>query len=579
VINQLVDIRISILQGSASGTAVYVETHNDTTDMFGLLNMQIGTGAVVTGNFANIPWGSDTYFVQTEIDATGNNNYELAGTSQFLSVPYALYANKSADSSLWSRNGDKISYNHGNVGIGILNPGKSLDVENEIQASQSIRAGNNFYSSGTGYVFGSTVGEGEYLSRTGNDISIFAGGSEVLTIDGDAGNVGIGTTNPSGSFHLFSSTGSPNLKIESTNTGPTGRRPELTFVQSGVNQWGIINEMGSFRIQDWTTPGAAWTMLRSSSGSKNIALAPTEGNVGIGILNPTFDLDVSGDINFSGNLYNNGSLMNIGDGNSLDAADGNPVDVVFVDNNGNVGIGTTMPNVKLDVNGVLEVGPASRGAHLISTDEDNFLLHTYTNIPNANLWIGYGDGAGGTDDTKEYLFMNGGRVLVMNGNVGIGITLPSERLEVDGTIKATSFQGDGSQLTNIESIPTGVIVMWSGSIATIPAGWALCDGNNGTPDLTDRFVIHADADIGGTNNVGDVGGEHQHTLSIDEMPPHNHNMWNAIGGSATAPYGVYYFLGGSGSKKDLGNVMRSSGNGLAHENRPKYFALAFIMKL
>ena len=66
-------------------------------------------------------------------------------------------------------------------------------------------------------------------------------------------------------------------------------------------------------------------------------------------------------------------------------------------------------------------------------------------------------------------------------------------------------------------LPSGVIVMWSGAISAIPTGWVICDGTNSTPNLTDRFVIHADADAAGTNNVGDSGGastvdvQHSHT--------------------------------------------------------------------
>lgn len=69
-------------------------------------------------------------------------------------------------------------------------------------------------------------------------------------------------------------------------------------------------------------------------------------------------------------------------------------------------------------------------------------------------------------------------------------------------------------------IPSGVIVMWSGTIANIPSGWYICDGNNGTPNLTDRFVIHADADAAGTNNVGDTGGSN--TIAEGQLPSHSH---------------------------------------------------------
>ena len=100
--------------------------------------------------------------------------------------------------------------------------------------------------------------------------------------------------------------------------------------------------------------------------------------------------------------------------------------------------------------------------------------------------------------------------------------------------------------------------MWSGAISAIPTGWVICDGTNSTPDLTDRFVIHADADSGGTNDVGDTGGSHTatplgsvgtsgaHTLSTSEMPSHTHTGGTFTGSSTTVT--------------------------------PKFYALAYIMK-
>lgn len=90
--NQSVSFRISILQGSASGTSVYSETHAATTNTFGLVNLEIGDGTLASGDFSAIEWGADTYFTQIEMDASGGTNYQLMGTSQLLSVPYALHA-------------------------------------------------------------------------------------------------------------------------------------------------------------------------------------------------------------------------------------------------------------------------------------------------------------------------------------------------------------------------------------------------------------------------------------------------------------------------------------------------------
>jgi hypothetical protein len=90
--NTSVGMQISILENSASGNAIYVETHTPTTNINGLVTIEIGAGAVITGDFSEIDWGADLYFIKTETDPTGAANYTVSGTSQLLSVPYALHA-------------------------------------------------------------------------------------------------------------------------------------------------------------------------------------------------------------------------------------------------------------------------------------------------------------------------------------------------------------------------------------------------------------------------------------------------------------------------------------------------------
>ena len=160
--NQAVDFRISILQGSSSGTPVYVETFSTTTNNFGLVNLNIGTGTVLSGTFANIDWEADSYYLQVELDADGNG-YQLMGVSQLLSVPYALnagnvdYRDTSATneiqaisfsgdtlylsngnsvylgnySNLWQQNGNDIYYNNGYVGVGLTDPHGKLIVQGD----------------------------------------------------------------------------------------------------------------------------------------------------------------------------------------------------------------------------------------------------------------------------------------------------------------------------------------------------------------------------------------------------------------------------------------------------------------
>jgi hypothetical protein len=96
VSSSTVGMQISILQGSASGTAVYVETHSPTSNSNGLVTIEIGNGSIVSGNFASINWANGPYFIKTETDVTGGINYTLSSTSQLMSVPYALYATRAS---------------------------------------------------------------------------------------------------------------------------------------------------------------------------------------------------------------------------------------------------------------------------------------------------------------------------------------------------------------------------------------------------------------------------------------------------------------------------------------------------
>jgi uncharacterized protein (TIGR02145 family) len=116
VSNHAVGMRISILQGTATGTSVYTETQTPTTNANGLIAIEIGTGTKINGNFANIDWSNGPYFVKTETDPNGGTNYTLTGTSQLLSVPYALYA-KTASNGVpsGSQHGQMLTNCDGNL--------------------------------------------------------------------------------------------------------------------------------------------------------------------------------------------------------------------------------------------------------------------------------------------------------------------------------------------------------------------------------------------------------------------------------------------------------------------------------
>lgn len=124
--NQNISIKISILSDSIAGTTVYSETHLAATNSFGLVNIAIGTGIILSGDFSAIKWSASKHFIETEVDLSGGSNYVLTGVSQLLSVPYALHSGTSGN-SYWMKNNSGIYYNR-NIGIGTSDPIYKLDV-------------------------------------------------------------------------------------------------------------------------------------------------------------------------------------------------------------------------------------------------------------------------------------------------------------------------------------------------------------------------------------------------------------------------------------------------------------------
>ncbi|WP_374363731.1 hypothetical protein [Cloacibacterium sp.] len=96
--NQNVGFKFSILKGSVSGAVVYSESQNKLTDVNGLITLMIGAGSPISGSMSSIDWSTDIYFMKSEVDVAGGTSYTINGTSQMLSVPYALYAKTSGSS-------------------------------------------------------------------------------------------------------------------------------------------------------------------------------------------------------------------------------------------------------------------------------------------------------------------------------------------------------------------------------------------------------------------------------------------------------------------------------------------------
>ncbi|UKN00765.1 hypothetical protein K6119_13595 [Paracrocinitomix mangrovi] len=145
VVSSPVGMQFSILQGSMTGTAVYVETQTPTTNVNGLASVEIGNGTVVSGDIATIDWSAGPYYLKTETDPTGGTNYAITGTTQLLSVPYALHANtveNDLDEQTLTLTGTDLSISNGNqVDLSPLQDGvddADADPMNEYNLSMAL---------------------------------------------------------------------------------------------------------------------------------------------------------------------------------------------------------------------------------------------------------------------------------------------------------------------------------------------------------------------------------------------------------------------------------------------------------
>ena len=164
-----------------------------------------------------------------------------------------------------------------------------------------------------------------------------------------------------------------------------------------------------------------------------------------------------------------------------------------------------------------------------------------------------------------------------SGNNPIRVDAGIKYNPAENRLTAGSYAGDGSALTGI--FMAGMIILWSGAADAIPSGFVLCDGNNSTPDLRNRFVIGAGSDYA----VNATGGSANATL-----PSHYHNfpgddqlgVANGVAGWNNGSDGTFFYDAISNTASNTGTMWRTSteGSSATNANLPPYYALCYIMK-
>jgi hypothetical protein len=475
LINQNVSLRLSILSGSASGPVVYAETHSKTTDGFGLFALKIGQGSVASGTFSTISWGTDTYYLKVEIDPVGGTAYQLVGTNQFVSVPYALYAESSGSINAWNLNGN-AGINDTTDFIGTTdNVPLNFKVNNQLSGRIDPVLNNNFYgyqcgiSNTTGFYNSASGFQSLYSNSSGNENTAAGWMSLYLNTTG-YDNTATGLQSLYNNSTGYYNTGSGFCSLFSNTTGDrntaTGGKA-LMFSTTGIRN---------------TADGYA-ALYSNIEGNYNAALGEYSLMQNLGSYNTALGTQTGfNNIDGSGNVFiGYRAGYNDTGSNKLYIANNETTPLIYGDfSTGRIGLGTINPTAKFQIetqgiNNELIMGmsgllfqnqtPDSRTIIALApngTEQDaDFIIYHNSDL-NTNfevLDLGYdndqqhfhiGTMKVGTGIQRPLVLDATGRAsnfwnqlsLATNGNVGMGTTSPATKLDVYGII--TSVGGNST---------------------------------------------------------------------------------------------------------------------------------------
>ena len=263
-------------------------------------------------------------------------------------------------------------------------------------------------------------------------------------------------------------------------------------------------------------------------------------------------------------------------------------------------------NVLLDDKGLFNTAISDEGNSLIENSTVS-LAQVLANNSNVTLYLGLTvRGSSGEISPRQALLaapyaIHASDALAASGDFAVeGTTRLRGALEVSGSVtmngisaQTASLNGDissagtvtAAQFVGYGVVPLRSILMWSGSATDVPDGWALCNGQTvndiKTPDLRGRFLVGYDPQDGDYDTVGETGGEKTHTLTESEMPAHRHNnRCHTMGYTAKFNSDEEVVTYDGHASNGIRNIIgETTGGNQAHENRPPYYTICFIMRV